>query len=182
MSKLKTHLVERHFNLELYPNAVLSEEENSLTLYLWNLSGQLLGYQTYKPNRPKNDLSLPPRELRYFTHITKTPYKENMLACWGVELLNPLLPDVFLCEGVFDAVRLHNLGLNALALFSCCSLHLKEWLHSLGYNLVPVCDGDEAGLQLAELSNNGECLFLSDNKDLGDLTDEEVTLLLKDFL
>ena len=67
MTNLQTHLKNRNVNLELYPDCILSEKTNTFTMYLWNLSGQLLGFQTYKPNCPKNDSSLDPRDQKYFT-------------------------------------------------------------------------------------------------------------------
>lgn len=182
MKKLQTHLQNRHVNLELYPDCVLSEEENTFTMFLWNLSGQLVGFQTYKPNRPKNDSSLNPRDQRYFTYVSKTNNNDTQLTAWGLHLLNPAKRDLFVCEGFSDVVRLHNLGLNGLALLACDPKPLKSWLWSLGYNVVPVCEGDKAGQKLAKLSNNGDVVFLPETKDLGDLTDKELKKCLFKFL
>lgn len=162
-----------HLNVELYPSLTVSEEENSVTFMLWNLSGEMVGYQQYRPERPKVDLTLDPRELRYFTYL-KAEEGLKVLTGFGVELLDTSKTHLFVVEGVFDACRLHNLGLNALALFACDPKHTKSWLSSLGYTVVPVCEGDEAGQKLSKLRSSEEVVYLPEGKDLGDLTDSEV--------
>ena len=182
MKKLLTHLKERYVNTDLYKNLVVSEEEFTATFMLWNLSGQLVGYQQYKPFRVKTSKELNPRELRYFTYVTKYDNKNQMTTAFGLDLLDYNKKYVFVCEGVFDAVRLHNLGLNALALLSCNPKQLKSWLWSFGFVVVPVCEGDDAGKKLAKLANTKEVVFLPENKDLGDLSNEEVFNFFKKYL
>lgn len=179
---LREHLQSRHVNLSLYTDCVLSEEENTFTMYLWNLSGQLVGYQTYKPHAPKNDSSVSPREQKYFTYVSKSACGTAELVAWGLHLLNPKKKKLFVCEGFADVVRLHNLGLNGLALLSCDPKHLKSWLWSLGYEVVPVCEGDKAGKKMAKLSTHGEVVFLPEEKDLGNLTEEELRFHFKEYL
>lgn len=178
---LHTHLKERHLNVDLYPSLTVSEEENSVTFMLWNLSGELVGYQQYKPERPKVDSSLNPRELRYFTYLKQEEHLKALTG-FGVELLDPNKKHLFVLEGVFDSCRLHNLGLNALAMFACDPKHTKSWLSSLGYTVVPVCEGDEAGQKLESLKNSEEVVFLPEGKDLGDLTDAEVLMFFEKYL
>jgi hypothetical protein len=43
---IKTHLKQRHLDLELH-RPILDEELNIATFLLYNLSGQLVGYQQY---------------------------------------------------------------------------------------------------------------------------------------
>jgi hypothetical protein len=181
MTTLHAHLKERHLNVELYPNMVLSEETNSATFMLWNLSGELVGYQQYTPERPKMDSSLDPRELRYFTYL-KSEHQLKALTAFGVELLDQSQKYVFVLEGVFDTCRLHNLGLNALGMLACDPKFTKSWLWSLGYTVVPVCEGDKAGQKLAKLANTDEVVYLPEGKDLGDLTDEEVLEYFSKYL
>lgn len=174
MSTTLEYLNNRYFNLKLYSSVSFSEEEKSVFLPLWNLNGQMVGYQQVKPFQPKNDKTLKPSEQRYFTFVSKPDGKNAYYTAFGLELLNPNKKLLFVCEGVFDACRLHNLGLNALALLSCDPKPLKTWLWSLGYLLVPVCEGDHAGKKLAKLSNSGLVEYLPEDKDLGDLTENEV--------
>lgn len=173
MTTLKKHLEDRHLNTDLYPSMCVSEEEFCATFYLWNLAGQMVGYQKYTPFRPKNDKDLKPSDLRYFTYL-KTSEHAQYNTAFGLELLDQNKHVVFLVEGVFDAVRLHNLGLNALAVLGCNPKTMKNWLWSLGYTVVPVCEGDDAGQKLAKLANTNSVVYLEDGKDLGDLHNDEV--------
>lgn len=46
---LLTHLLMRRCNVSLH-QPVLDSKEQVATFYLWNLSGQLVGYQQYRPS------------------------------------------------------------------------------------------------------------------------------------
>lgn len=180
---VKEHLLNRSVNLELYSKSlVVSEEEQTATFLLWNLSGQLVGFQQYRPEKPKMSKELNPRELRYFTYVSKAENNGQQLVAFGLELLNYNDKNLFVVEGVFDAVKLHNLGLNALAVLSCDPKPLKSWLWSMGFNVVPVCEGDKAGKKLKKLSNNGDFFELEDNVDLGDMNPSDVKSLFHEFL
>ena len=48
-----TRLLKRRCNVSLH-RPVLDSEEQVATFYLWNLSGQLVGYQQYRPTAPKH--------------------------------------------------------------------------------------------------------------------------------
>ena len=50
---LLTHLLKRCCNVSLH-QPVLDSKEQVATFYLWNLSGQLVGYQQYRPTAPKH--------------------------------------------------------------------------------------------------------------------------------
>ena len=152
---------------------MLDEVEQVATFYLWNLSGQLVGYQQYRPNGEKKAQNSP-REGKYFTYK-----KQPTLAVWGVESLH-LTPDVvFLTEGVFDAARLTDRGYSALAVLSNNpSPDLANWLACLNRRVVAVCDDDAAGRKLAKFGHTA--LFMQ-AKDLGDSSDEDVTELLANF-
>jgi hypothetical protein len=177
-----THLKNRNCDLSLYPDTYISEIENVITYPLWNLSGQMVGYQQYRPNAPKNDKSLRPSQLRYYTWLSKHDGKNAAITAWGVQLLNQNNRYLFLVEGIFDAVKLHNMGLNALALLACNPKPLKSWLWSLGYNIIPVCEGDKAGRKLAKLSNCGLIKYLPDGLDLGDMPQYEVETIFSKYL
>jgi len=169
---LAQHLHSRHLNLELH-RPMLDDEAQVATFYLWNLSGQLVGYQQYRPNGDKKAANSP-REGKYFTYK-----KQPTLAVWGVESLH-LTPDVvFLTEGVFDAARLTERGYSALAVLSNNpSPDLANWLACLNRRVVAVCDDDAAGRKLAKFGD--QAVYMT-AKDLGDSTDEEVTELLATF-
>ena len=143
---LKEHLKSRHLDLALH-RPVLDEENQVATFYLWNLSGQLCGYQQYRPTGDKkaqND----PRMGKYFT------YKHQpTLALWGVESLHLTPHVVFLTEGIFDGARLTERGVSALAVLSNNPTpDLRGWLRALNRLVVTVCDNDQAGKQIGRAS------------------------------
>lgn len=169
---LKQHLVSRHLNLKLH-NPVLDEDNNVATFYLWNLSGQMVGYQQYRPDankEKKND----PRDGRYFT-CRKSP----TVSVWGVESLHLNTEVVFLTEGVFDAARFTNRGYPAVAALSNDpNGDVMNWLHCLGRRVVSVCDSGKAGLKLRKF---GHQVFTVEEGDMGDAPEELVTHVLNTF-
>lgn len=169
MLPMKEHLKSRHLNLELH-RPVLDETNRVVTFYLWNLSGQLVGIQQYRPDGLKTQ-SNNPREGKYFTYR-----KQPTVAVWGVESLH-FGGTIFLCEGVFDACRLTERGCSALAVLSNNpGQDLKNWLDCLGRKVVAVCDNDDAGRRLAKY---GHQVVYCHDKDLGDSSDEFVTSLMR---
>lgn len=172
-SMLKEHLLSRHLDLELH-RPMLDESEGLATFYLWNLSGQLVGYQQYRPTgekKPNNN----PKLGKYYTYR-----KQPTLAVWGVESLNLTPNVVFLTEGLFDAARLTERGVSALAVLSNNpSPDLRNWLTCLNRKVVAVCDNDNAGRKLAKF---GDEVVFCEEKDLGDSTDEFVTQLVNTFV
>jgi DNA primase len=169
---LKQHLQSRHLDLDLH-RPMLDDAEGVATFYLYNLSGQLVGYQQYRPlgdKKPNNN----PKLGKYFTYR-----KQPTLAVWGVESLHLTPHVVFLCEGVFDAARLTKRGYSALAVLSNNpSPDLRNWLACLNRKVVAVCDNDDAGRKLAKF---GDLVLFTENKDLGDSSEEFVTKVLENF-
>ena len=141
--EMHRHLTNRHLKPALYKGIVI--DTDVVTFPLWNLSGQRVGYQQYRPNGSKQ-YRKNPKEGRYFTYISK----DNPITAWGLDLLNPKDKTIYLTEGIFSACRFHNHGYNALATLGNDPKHLKHWLKCLGYNLVAICDGDKAGKKLAK--------------------------------
>lgn len=170
---LTQHLKDRHLNVALHRPAV-DHDNTVVTFMLWNLSGQLCGYQQYRPNadkQPQND----PRNGRYFTYS-----KKDTVAVWGVESLDLTPGLVFVTEGVFDAARLTERGVSAVAVLSNNpSSSVRNWLKSLGRKVVAVCDNDAAGRKLASV---GDQHVFTQGKDLGDSSDDFVDQLVKQFL
>lgn len=167
------HLQERHLNTSLH-KVWLSDEV--ATFPLWNLSGQLVGYQQYRPfasKQPNND----PRNGRYFNCL-----KGDRVGVWGLESWS-LTNTLFLTEGVFDAARLTSKNASAVALLSyTVSSSTKKWLHIVKQHrrVVAVCDNDASGSKLASLGTLSHTV--SDYKDLGESSDEYVQQLLKEYL
>lgn len=170
---LVEHLQARHLDLNLH-QPVLDEVANVATFFLWNLSGQLVGYQQYRPNASK-EKSNNPKEGRYYTYRQKTD-----LAVWGVESLHLTSHVVFVTEGVFDAARLTELGVSAVAVLSNDPApDVRNWLMSLGRTVVVVADNDAAGRRLAKF---GHYAVFTNEKDLGDSSEQFVKTLVKRFV
>jgi len=172
MTTLLEHLKSRHLNVELH-RPVLDLENDLATFYLWNLSGNLVGYQQYRrygEKKPNNN----PKLGKYFTHR-----KQPTVTVWGVESLH-LTPNLlFVTEGVFDAARLTELGYSAVAVLSNDpGADLKNWLKMLNRTVVVVADNDNAGRKLAKF---GDVAVFTEDKDLGDSSDEFVANLVKQF-
>lgn len=170
---LTEHLKSRHLDLQLH-RPMLDEVEGLATFYLYNLSGQLVGYQQYRPTgekKPNNN----PKLGKYFTYK-----KQPTLAVWGVESLHLTPNVVFVTEGVFDAARLTELGVSALAVLSNNpSADLRNWLTCLNRLVVVVADNDAAGKRLAKF---GDVAVYTDEKDLGDSSEEFVKNLVKTYV
>jgi hypothetical protein len=145
--KMYHHLQQRHLSPYLYHNISITPE--LVTFPLWNVSGQMVGYQQYNPNGSKQERRNP-KECKYFTYISEG--KNN--TAWGLDVLNPNQRLVVLVEGIFKACRFHNHGINALAVLGNNPKHLYSWLHSMGYYLFAICDGDEAGRKLAKFGHS----------------------------
>ena len=167
---LVEHLRSRHMDLALH-RPVLDETEGVATFYLWNLSGQLVGYQQYRPAADKKKHNHP-KEGRYFTYR-----KQPTLALWGVESLHLTPHVVFLTEGIFDAARLTERGYSALAMLSNDpALEVRNWLRMLNRRVVSVCDNDAAGRKLVKF---GDVAVFTEGKDLGESDDNYVMQLLE---
>jgi DNA primase len=172
MKTVQEHLKERHLNLELH-RPMVDEVERVATFLLYNLSGQVVGYQQYRPEgekKPQNN----PKQGKYFTYR-----KQPTLGVWGVESLHLSPHVVFVTEGVFDAARLTERGYSAVAVLSNnTGWDLKNWLSMLNRRVVAVCDNDDAGRKLAKF---GDVSVFCEDHDLGDSSDEFVTELLRKY-
>ena len=78
---LEQHLLDRHLDLDLH-RPIIDEAAGVATFYLWNLSGQLVGYQAYRPAGEKKAQNNP-KLGKYFTYK-----KQPTQAVWGVESLD----------------------------------------------------------------------------------------------
>lgn len=146
---LVKHLLQRNYDPSRYVNQVLDLDNNVLTVMLPNLAGQFVGFQQYRPEvtaKKTNHAT----EARYFTYSQR-----GVNACWGLEVLDPNKPDLFIVEGIFKASALHMLGYNALALLTANPKPMKSWLRTLRHNLVGIGDGDSAGRYMQRIAGQG---------------------------
>lgn len=153
------NLKSRHLDMNLH--TVWIDEDSGVAVFpLWNLSGQLVGYQNYRPNATKEKKNHP-REGRYFTFL-----KDGKLGVWGLESWN-LTDTLFVTEGIFDAARLTERGYSAIATLSNDPVKLKEWFWIIRQlrTVIVICDPDTAGRKLGKYGHES---FLMDSEfDLG---------------
>lgn len=168
------NLKSRHFDMNVH--AVWVDEDEGVATYpLWNLTGQMVGYQQYRPAASKKKDNHP-RESRYFTWR-----KDKVVGVWGLESWN-FSNTLFVTEGVFDACRLTSRGFSAVALLSNdIDTSTREWLYAFKSNrlVVAVCDNDAAGRKLAKCGHTSH--VMEDGKDMGEASDEYVTNFLKEY-
>jgi len=168
------HLESRHFDTSLH-HVWVDEVEQVATYPLWNLSGQMVGFQQYRPGATKKKDNHP-RDSRYFTWR-----KAGVIGVWGLESWN-LSKTLFVTEGVFDGARITRRGYSAISTLSNdVGDSLKRWLWVVrkSRRVVVVCDNDAAGRRLAKLGSVS--VVVEGVKDLGDASDEYVTALLKEY-
>jgi hypothetical protein len=172
---LKQHLIERHLNLELH-RPILDKELNIATFLLYNLSGQLVGYQQYNPSGDKKIFNSK-LEGKYYTYRNKN---QPTVAIWGLESYYVSTGPIFLTEGIFDACRMTNVGQSAFAtLANNPPKDYRNWLMMLNRPIVVVCDNDAAGRKLAKFGDYVE--VVPEGKDLGESSDDYVQYLLTKY-
>lgn len=133
-SEVSSHLYSRHVTKLPWVS------EGVAVWLLW--SPRLTGYLQYRPNGDK----------KAHTKATAKYYMRGS-GPFGWDTLDRPGP-VFLVEGLFDAVRLHSLGLPALAVLSNSPTpSFAGQLFALGRRYVALCDGDSSGLKLAKFAH-----------------------------
>lgn len=164
------HLLTRHYDPSRYVNQTLDTQDNILTVYLSNLTGQFVGYQQYRPEEQAKRLN-DPKMSRYFTYSQR-----GVNACWGLESLDTSKKDLYVVEGLFKASSLHMIGYNAVAVLTSNPKPMKSWLHTLPYNLIGIGDNDKAGDGIIKICGKGFKL----EKDLDEYPLDELSEMIKD--
>ena len=177
---IREHLKERHYNTVLH-STIISGDETEAYFMLWNLSGQIVGYQKYNPSYTKNQKN-DPKLSKYYTWKTKPDGKNSQTGFWGMEswyFTNTL----FVCEGVFDAARLTSMGVSAIATLSNdLSKNLKNQFRLFRQlrPVVVIADADDAGSKLSKAGH--QTYVVESAKDLGDAFPSEVSKILAKYL
>ena len=173
---MKDHLISRHMNLNRH-RVLLSSEVATILMY--NLSGQIVGYQRYNPSFPSafpgDGKQSNMRDRRYYNYVSR-----GHIGLFGVETFNLNVPCVFITEGVFDACRLTNRGACAFAMLTNNpSTSMRNFLISLGKPIIAVCDDDKSGVKLRKAGHYFETV--KGAKDLGECLEEFVDFLLDKY-
>lgn len=167
----------------------IDEVDRVATFPLWTLAGVFAGYQAYRPDADKvqkND-----EAGRYYTYRGKKllhgPNEDRKdikhVAVWGMEswyLSNTL----FVTEGIFDAARLTDLGVSAVAVISNDpNTSTRNWLSIVRQTrpVVAVCDPGKAGYKLRTVGNDYHVMNVLGlpDADLGDAPQSYVEDLIK---
>lgn len=164
--------MERNFLSKHYV-AVQDAQNKILTSYLFNLSGQIVGYQQYRPDSDKTKRNNP-KDGRYYTYISK-----GQFAIWGLETFHWNNEVLFIVEGIFDAVRIHNLGYPCIAVLSNNPKPLKGWLKTINRKILGVCDPEASGKYMMKYCDK---YYIMDDHDLGDASEEEVKKIVEELL
>lgn len=143
------HLDDRSFGIGMQANGefyyvdVVSEV---ITFPIWNLSGQMLGYQEYKWLKPKTHGNHP-RDQKYYTYLSK-----NTLGVYGLNLLpKNYLGTIYLVEGVWEVVYGYAFGIPCIAVLGNNPKQLKNWIDSIPNKVAALCQPDKAGKKLANI-------------------------------
>lgn len=157
---------------------IIDEETGDSFFFLYNLSGEMVGYQKYNPNYEK--INKVPQLAKYFTWVTDEG-RGKKLAVWGLESLEMTHEYVFIVEGIFDAARIQEAGHPAIAvLCNDPSDSLTEWLFTLPQKKIVIYDNDKAGRKLRRVGDFS--YTVPTGKDVNDLTPEEAKSFLMDCL
>jgi DNA primase len=163
---------------------ILDEESGDTFFFLYNLSGQMVGYQKYNPKYDKKGQDAKkmedPTKTKYYNYVSDE-LKGKMIAVWGLETTKFTDKYLFITEGIFDVARAHQAGYPGIAvLCNDPSPQLTYWLKTLPQTKIVIYDNDEAGEKLRKL---GDYSFsVKDGKDLNDLSEEEAKEFLDDII
>ncbi len=174
---IQDHLLHRGIDCNVY-SMVIDEESNNVYFFLYNLSGQLVGYQKYNPSYEKKGGNR--MESKYYNWITDEGSSKK-IAVWGLESISPDDKFIFIAEGIFDVARIHQSGYPGIAvLCNDPSNPLKGWLKTLHQKKIVIYDNDKAGQKLKSIGDY--CFCVDSGKDLNDLNEIDSKIFLSNCL
>jgi hypothetical protein len=188
--EIEKHLLSRGVD----PNktaVIIDEESGFATFLLYNLSGQLVGYQQYNPKGTKDfpgrgkhasKFSEDQKSLmKYYTYIGRGGDKStHKIAVWGVETLDER-QYLFVTEGIFDAIKVKNAGHPVIAVLANHPKPLRDWFRALAKFVIAIEDNDAAGKKLSTVAD-ASYVVPEPYHDLGDMPQEEVNVFIKKIL
>jgi len=162
----ENHIYERSYSLLEgdFPDGLIAfvdYDQEIVTFPLWNLSGQWVGYQTYRWDKEKVRQG-DPREMRYFTYLPK-----QALGVYGLQYLRDgYTGPICLVEGIWVAIVGVAHGLPCVAVLGNNPKQLRNWLYSLPNKIIPLCQPDDAGRKLANMAPNNAIMLDGDLDDV----------------
>lgn len=169
---ITSHLIGRGLDPKDY-KCYVDSYENIVTFLLYNLSGQIVGYQRYNPSKDKkrnND----PVDCRYYTYLPK-----EVDGLFGLDKINKNIKEIYVVEGIFKAAKLHKLGYNAIAVLTSTPKRLKTLIRILRaiYNIIAIGDNDNGGNQLIKIVGKG----FNSPIDLDEMMDYDIVEMIEKF-
>lgn len=161
---------------------IIDEKTEDVYFFLYNLSGQMVGFQKYNPNYQKTGQTKldDPRMAKYFTWVTEEG-KGKSIGVWGLESTRFTDEYIFITEGIFDAARIQEAGYPTIAvLCNNPSDSIKSWLATLPQKKIVIYDNDVPGRKLMRVGDFS--YTVPRDKDVNDLTPEEAKSFLEDCL
>lgn len=182
VTDIENHLKTRGVDLNK-TRVVMDKDSNFCTFFIYNLSGKLIGFQRYNPN---GDKKLRKNEVdnlyqKYYTYVTKEDGRPPLTA-YGLETYKINSKILFITEGIFDCIKIHNCKYPAIALLrNAPGKKTMSWLKSLPQTKIVIADADDAGNSLAEA---GDFVFTTPKpyKDLGEMPQNEVNVFIKNIV
>jgi DNA primase len=162
---------------------IIDEETEDVYFFLYNLSGQMVGYQKYNPNYEKigqRGLSNP-RMAKYFNIVTDDGDGSKKIAVWGLESTKFTDKYLFITEGIFDAARIQEAGYPAIAvLCNNPSNSLKSWLDTMPQKKIVIYDNDKPGRLLIKVGDYA--YTVPEGKDINDLNPTDAKKFIEECL
>lgn len=175
----KEHIEARGY-WEGMPNVVVDYDNEVVTFLLFTTTGTFAGYQNYhwRADKVRGNLG------RYFTWLTEW---YRLMGVWGWHSLTPQSGDfLFVCEGIWDAIRIHNAGYPAIAIMTATPhpntiKYVK--LNTCSRKLIGVLDRDEnrAGEKLGAMCDR-KYTVPPPFKDIGEMEPGTAKAWLEDVL
>lgn len=175
MEELINHLKDRGMDPSKYPIG-FDTKEGVITWFLHNGTGDIVGYQQYRPavdeKKKKND----PKSGRYYTHLPR-----EVDGVFGWEQIDHQDRTIYVVEGIFKAATLHRLGYNSIAVLTSTPKRLKPWfkiLRAAQWDLVGIGDNDPAGAKLVNIVGKG----FQSREDVDEMAEPDIHQALSEFM
>ena len=169
---IKEHLLSRYVDFDIH---TVYMSDTKATFMIYNLSGQIVGYQQYNPLAPH--LSSNALDGRYYTR--RSPH----LCVFGLETLSESENTIFITEGVFDATRLTIKGCSGIALLTNSpNSSMLNFLACLSKRRILISDNDKGGELLRKsLTKLVDHIIIPPFKDLGESTEDYVNQIIHEY-
>lgn len=178
MVTIYDNLAQRHMATDRQ-GVIIDPVGHTATFLLYNLSGQLVGYQRYNPNGTKEKNNS--ETGRYYTYAVKEGEKNRRIAVWGVDTIQLDSPVLFVTEGIFDANRIHLAGYPAIAILSNASTALKGFFAAFNRPTIAIMDDDKAGKEAGKMTTHAFTVP-TPYHDLDEMPQDEVEVFIAQII